>query len=435
MLEDFKVHISKEFPFLYDARFLVACSGGVDSVVLASLCHQLNLNFDLAHCNFQLRAKESDLDQELVQDLAKQMERHCFVTHFDTKHYAKNNRGSVQMAARDLRYTWFKELMQQKEYAYVLTAHHQDDALETFIINLSRGTGIDGLKGIPPKNGAVIRPLLPYAKDQILAYAAAHNIQWREDQSNTDISYLRNKIRKESSPILKEMHPSFLNNFSITQANLRETASFLEDYRNIVQVDLFQEHQEGMRISIASLLKLQPQEGYLRFLFKEFGFTEWRNIAGLLTANSGKEVHSKTHRLLKDRGFLILKEIAAKNQNEYTFDEETPEITAPLHLQISRVDSVADTQQNAIYVDKEKISFPLVIRKWREGDYFYPFGMQGRKKLSKYFKDEKMDVFSKEKQWLLCSDKKVVWVIGKRLDRRFQVTDETKEILKFRIKQ
>jgi tRNA(Ile)-lysidine synthetase, N-terminal domain len=429
MLSKFKNHIDAKFPFLKGKKLLLACSGGLDSVVLTHLCKEIGLDFTLAHCNFQLRGVESDGDESFVRNLANALDLKVLVKKFDTLDYAQIHRGSVQMAARELRYEWFNELL-DNDFDYLLTAHHLDDNLETFLINLSRGTGLEGLLGIPEQNDKIIRPLLIFTREEIAAYAEEEHIQWREDSSNSETKYLRNKIRHDIVPKLKELHPTFVQNFVQTQDHLQQSSALVHNHLQEIKRRLFQLEGESIKIEISHLQRLEPLEAYLYGLFHEFGFSDWEAIHALLKAMSGKEVFSKTHRLLKDRDQLILSELKTRvNAHFPVFDKDTM-LEQPIKLTMENVDAVTKPLTNAIFLDKEKLNFPMVLRNWEKGDYFYPFGMKGKKKLSKFFKDERIDVVSKENQWLLCSDDKIVWVVGKRADERFRVDDATRQIVK-----
>lgn len=430
MVQKFKQHIASSLCFLQGKKLLLACSGGLDSVVLAHLCDASDLDFALAHCNFSLRGSESDGDENFVRELASTFGVGVYVKQFDTEQYAKEQRLSVQMAARELRYKWFDELLQAIEYDYVLTAHHADDSLETFLINLSRGTGIEGLSGIPKVNKKIVRSLLPFSRGELLEYAKLEEIPWREDSSNSSTKYLRNKIRHEIVPILKELSPSFLQNFLNTQHHLRQTNNLVNNYLNELKSRLFQQKDEDIQVKITELEKLQPLDAYLYGLFHGYGFTEWNDVKDLLTAESGKQVFSNTHRLLKDRDYLILAEIVPENKGTYYIHLDKASDELPIKIQLEEVESFEKQTQNVVFLDKEKLIFPLMLRSWEKGDYFYPLGMQGKKKLSKFFKDEKMDLISKEKQWLLCSDDKIVWIVGKRADERFKVEESTRKIVK-----
>ncbi|MEM9001507.1 MAG: tRNA lysidine(34) synthetase TilS [Bacteroidota bacterium] len=429
MLEEFERHIKTDFPFMEDHTFIIACSGGVDSVVLVHLCHQLGLPFDLAHCNFNLRGEESDADQYFVEQLAQKLGRTCHVKSFDTT----ADKGSIQMRARKLRYTWFQQLIDNKDYGYVLTAHHADDDLETFVINLSRGTGIEGLSGIPALNQNVVRPLLPFSREWILAYATYHDIAWREDSSNIENKYLRNRIRHEIIPRMKLLHPNFMANFLLTRDFLHEASVLQKDYAKTLRQKLFVNQGDTIKIDIEQLRALEPSKAYLYLLFHDFGFTQWQDIVHLMTGMSGKEVHSRTHRLLKNRDHLLLASRIQGTVSAFEIHHFQRELLHPMRLKITEVEKMGVASANTLYVDKEKLNYPLMIRKWQKGDYFYPLGMVGKKKVSKFFKDEKMDVFSKERQWVLCSDAAIVWVIGKRADDRFKVTKATQNIIKMTV--
>ncbi len=435
MLEEFNNHINTSFSHLREGKFLLACSGGLDSVVLSHLCQSAGLDFALAHCNFNLRGDASDGDEAFVKKLAAELDKEFYVISFNTVDYVNKNKVSLQMAARELRYDWFQGLMEQKGWSTLVTAHHADDNLETFLINLSRGTGIDGLTGIPEKTASISRPLLKYSRVQLEAYAKDRNLEWREDLSNQETKYLRNKIRHQIVPLLKELHPTFLANFNQTQHFLRQTSGIAEDHINQIKEQLFSRDNEVIKISISELMKLNPLEGYLYALLNEYGFMEWNDVLSLLTAMGGKEVRSKTHRLLKHREYLLLEEISISTGMEYAINEEDKRLEEPLKMSLDIVGKIEETGNTILYVDKETLKYPLTVRKWRKGDYFYPFGMRGSKKVAKFFKDIKMDQISKEKQWLLCSDDNVVWVMGKRGDDRFKVTDNTKKILKIRIEE
>ncbi|MBW8241333.1 tRNA lysidine(34) synthetase TilS [Muricauda oceani] len=430
MVQKFNNHIVTDLPFLKEKKLLVACSGGLDSVVLVHLCAALDFDFTLAHCNFSLRGAESDGDEEFVRQLASKLGVECFVEQFDTGHYAETQRLSVQMAARELRYQWFDELLQSKRLDYILTAHHADDSLETFLINLSRGTGIEGLLGIPEVNGTIVRPLLPFSRKEILAFAESEGIEWREDGSNASTAYLRNKIRHEVVPHLKELHPAFLQNFQNTQHFLGQTNDLVINHLKELKQKMFRHEKGVVKIQISELEKLQPLDAYLYGLLSEYGFTEWNDVKSLLGAMSGKQLISKTHRLLKDRDCLMLSKIEIKANTSYAVHLNETTSDLPIKLKLEEWKTLGETAENVVFLDKEKLNFPLVLRNWKKGDYFYPFGMRGKKKLSKFFKDEKMDLISKEKQWLLCSDEEIVWVLGKRADERFKVEESTQEIVK-----
>ncbi|WOD43093.1 tRNA lysidine(34) synthetase TilS [Hwangdonia lutea] len=436
MLEQFKDHIKKDFSFLKKSKLLIAISGGMDSVVLTHLCHQLHFNMALAHCNFNLRGHESDADETFVLDVAEDLELEVFIESFDTETFAKDNKISIQMAARELRYNWFDELTNQLKFDYILTAHHADDNLETFLINLSRGTGLEGLTGIPADNNKLVRPLLPFSREAIGTYANTKKMKWREDSSNASTKYLRNKLRHDVIPILKEVNPQLLHNFQNTLSHLKGSSHIIaESIDAFLSKAIESMDNNKVKFKISEFKKLKHPKPYLYETFKEFGFTQWDDILNLLDAETGKQVFSATYRLIKNRAHLLLSEINLDESIPILISENDNKVETSFGiLFFDEADAVSKQQSSCIYVDKVKLKFPLILRKWEEGDVFYPFGMQGKKKLSKYFKDEKLSLLDKEKIWLLCSDNKIVWVIGKRADNRFKVTESTKQILKIELK-
>jgi len=434
MLDKFQNHLQSQFPFLKEKKLLIATSGGLDSMVLVHLLNQLPYQIAIAHCNFQLRGIESFEDQKFVQEYADQQGIPFYTTLFDTKAFAKDYQLSTQVAARELRYNWFYELLESDDYDYILTAHHADDNLETFIINLSRGTGLEGLCGIPAQNEKVIRPLLTCSRADIEAYAGANQVLWREDSSNASDVYLRNKIRHEIVPILKENLPNILQAFQKTQSHLQEAKTMVEDATIMIYQQVATEKGEDIHFNIQKLKQLPNYGSYLYQWVKEFGFTDWPTIAELVESQSGKQVFSKEFRLLKDREFLILSPRAAKKTEEYFIAKGQQDVNFPLKLSFCKVADISPESNSSIFVDEEKLVFPLQIRRWKQGDVFYPFGMKGQsKKMSKFFKDEKFSLMDKENSWLLCSDNQIVWVIGYRADERFKIEETTQQLLKIAV--
>jgi len=429
-------HINQSFPFLKESKILIAISGGVDSVVLAYLCKQMNLNIALAHCNFNLRDKESDADEDFVLELAKDWDLEVFIENFNTKQFAIDKKISTQMAARTLRYFWFDEIASQLGFNYILTAHHADDNFETFLINLSRGTGLDGLLGIPSMNKNIIRPLLPFKRDDIEKYAKQKGLKWREDSSNSSTKYLRNKLRHDVIPILKGINPQLLQNFEKTQQYLNDIKSIVDEGVNDVAKRVVSKtSNDGIAFNIKELQQLSNTKAYLYELLNGYGFTQWEDILDLLTAQPGKQVFSNTHRLFKDRDYLILSEIDELPDESIKIQEsQSLVLTSFGKLLITKIDTINETSKHIAYVDANLLKFPLTLRQWQEGDYFYPSGMTGKKKLSKYLKDEKFSLLDKENLWLLCSSDEIVWVLNHRTDNRFIVTEDTKEILKIETK-
>ena len=434
MLEKLQLHLNTNFPFLKGKRLFLAVSGGMDSMVLLQLFHQLNYEIAVLHCNFSLRNLESDGDEEFVKYYCESKKIPLFVQKFDTKQFAEDAKLSIQVAARKLRYDWFYEQLVDKNYDYILTAHHLDDSLETFLINLTRGTGLEGLTGIPAQNDKIIRPFLPFSRVEIEKYIQENNLQWREDSSNASDKYFRNKVRHAIVPVLKELNPNLLSSFQNTLENLQQTQSLVEDASKLVFQIVVQEEANQLKFNLIELMKLPNYAAYLYQWLKDFGFTAWEDIYDLVTAQSGKQVFSESHILLKDRDFLILyaKEIHS-DMEEYFIPKELQEVKVPLKISFCNINDISNTNSNCIFVDEDFLQFQLTIRKWQEGDYFYPLGMLGKKKLSKYFKDEKMSLIDKSNQWLLCSDNQIVWVIGKRQDERFKITENTNHKLQIKL--
>ncbi|MFD1064298.1 tRNA lysidine(34) synthetase TilS [Winogradskyella litorisediminis] len=435
LLGKFQKHINQELNFLKESRLIIAISGGIDSVVLAYLSKQLNFNFVLVHCNFLLRGKESDADEEFVIKLGEDINVEVFTQRFDTEAYARENKLSIQMAARELRYGWFNDLAEQLDFDYILTAHHADDNLETFLINFTRGTGLNGLIGIPMINGNIVRALLPFSRETIENYAKENDIKWRDDSSNSSRKYLRNKLRHELVPILKEINPQLLDSFQNTLENLKDTAYLKDDYINQFLYDsvVFANHRTTV-YDISYFEKLKNPKAVLFEIFNQYGFTEWNDIVSLLSAETGKKVYSKTHRLIKDRDELILDEINTEAHSEILLSKEEVESGFSEnyvgHFNFKHVEDIGEIAENIIYLDAGKLKFPLKLRLWNTDDVFYPLGLNGKKKVSKLLKDEKTPYLTKENTWVLTSNDKIVWVLGMRVDERFKVSNNTSHILK-----
>ncbi|MDH3698001.1 MAG: tRNA lysidine(34) synthetase TilS [Flavobacteriaceae bacterium] len=432
MLSAFITHIDTVFPELRESSFLIACSGGVDSTVLAHLCHKADLSFALAHVNYQLRDAESDADAQFTASLADEFGVPYYSTSFDTAALKVEEEGSLQQIARKLRYSWFDELLEQEDFTYVVTAHHRDDNLETFLIHVLRGTGIDGLTGIPAKRGQIRRPLLQFSKEEIQVYAGENKLQWREDKTNETDDYLRNTVRHKLVPVFKELNPDILSALETTQDHLINSSKIVNNEIQRIKKQLFTYKNNRIEIDIKGLKSLMTPRAYLFPLLTPYGFTDWPAIEELLEAESGKKVYSGTHVLLKDRNTWILEEITPNKENKKTLEEAADSLFNM--LEIEEVASFEKGDANTLYIDKESLNHRLRVRNWQKGDYFYPQGMGGkRKKLSKYYKDIKLDVLKKPRQWLLCDGDEIVWVIGKRGDERYKVTDKTKKILRIKV--
>ena len=440
MYKRFQLHITQSFPDLKDKKLLLATSGGVDSMVLCELFDQLNFRFALAHCNFNLRGEMSDQDEAFIQNEALKRKKEIYTVSFDTKDFAQQHKVSIQMAARELRYNWFQEIVAENDFDYLVTAHHADDSLETFFINLSRGTGIDGLIGIPENTTWLIRPLLPFTKNEIVTYAIENGLSWREDKSNDDTKYLRNKIRKELIPVLKELNPTFMDSFSSTIEHLLGCRKIINDKMDEVRREVIEtsssNHEEGIKFKVSQLLNYADNTAYLYQIFHPYGFRQWKDIRSLLKAQSGKQLYSKTHRIIKHGNYLLLSTRSENIGQPEIFEINEDQKLLRLEQGVIKFDSheikghyKINKDIQIAQFDKDLIRFPLIVRKWRKGDYFCPMGMKGKKKLSDFFKDEKYSLLQKENIWLLCSGENIIWLIGKRIDNRYKVTGKTKIIL------
>jgi len=436
MLKQFQRHIDADLPFLKESKLLLAISGGKDSVSLAHLLQSLGLDVSFAHCNFQLRGDASNNDEIFVQDLARELNIGLYIKRFTTEKYAKENGISIQMAARNLRYAWFDSLAENNNFDYILTAHHQDDVLETFLLNLVRGTGLKGLTGIPEQNERIVRPLLPFLREEIDRYCIDNTISWREDRSNASTKYSRNKLRHEVIPVLKSMNPSLMKSFQNTLSHLKSSNAIVEQEVEKLKknTNFFNKKSEIITFSIRNWLELPNYEALFYEILSSYGFTAWDDIYSLFNAQSGSEIFSKKYRLLKDRNVLLLSQIDSSSKQKHQIDLATKELLLEdCSWELETIDismKPLEKAKNIALIDKKTLKFPLEVRIWQKGDYFYPLGMQGKKKISKFYKDEKLSLLEKEKKYLLVSDGEIVWVEGERLDNRFKVTTQTEEIYK-----
>lgn len=431
MFQLFQNHLNTNLSFLNGKKLLLAVSGGIDSMVLVHLCHQLNLDFAIAHCNFQLRGEESNDDEAFVAHQAKLLKISIFIERFDTQTFAEQQKMSIQVVARNLRYEWFYSLLANHNFDYILTAHHLDDSLETFLINFTRGSGIEGLTGIPQQNDKIVRPLLNFSRNDIEVFAQDNTVEWREDSSNATDKYWRNKLRHDVIPVLKELNPSLLASFENTVLHLKQTQSLAEDAVKSLYQTVVTEEEHHTVIDLKKLLKYANYKAYLFEWLQPFGFSDWTAVYDLLEAQSGKQVLSESHILLKNRGVLLLfPKLAKTNEEVYWITKDQSEVKVPLKMSFCNVGDISNQSSNVIFVDEDLLQFPLILRRWQEGDVFQPSGMTGKKKLSKFFKDEKFSLLDKANAWLLCSENQIIWIVGQRADERFKATANTTKILK-----
>ncbi len=452
--------IHKENLFLSSDRILLTVSGGIDSILMCELFYNAKLKFGIAHCNFKLRADESDTDENFVSALAEKYGVPFHSISFDTATYAKKNKLSIQIAARQLRYSWFEEIREHFNYKYIATAHHQDDSIETFFINIIRGTGISGLHGILPKQGNIIRPMLFTTKNEIETYVKKHKLKYRLDSSNASDKYVRNKIRHLVTPVLKELNPGIENTINKNIQHLRDVEIIYRNEIELRRTKIVKNKKDSFFISIKLLKKLQPITTYLYEFLKPFNFniSIVEEIISALDGISGKQFFSDTHRLIKDREYLIIEPRSEKQEprsekqqprnkkQEARNKNQEPRIkTIVSELLISNTQKGIEldsyklkfksegnnpkceipSSSSVAFLDFDKLEFPLEIRKWQRGDMFYPLGMKSKKKLSDFFIDKKLSIIEKENLWLLTSKGKIVWIIGQRIDDRFKITDNT----------
>lgn len=426
-----------------DNQFIVAVSGGADSVVLAHIMQQLKMEFVIVHCNFQLRGEDSDADEILVKQYAAKFGKKLLVKYFDTKGFAQKNKMGIEEAARKLRYDWFAELSQKQDlfpilkgiYPHpVVIAHHANDNVETVLFHLLRGTGIRGLHGILPRNATILRPLLFALKKEIVRYALAHRLAWREDQSNRDPHFARNFLRLQVIPEIKEHFPQFdqimLDNIQRFSASERIYEKGLELYKN----ELLHSNADGYCIEIASFKKVAPlQQTLLHEWGKKWDLQPPQNgeIIKLLDAENGAQVRTLSHVFTKDRGKILIAPIRSENRVEFFTVEKIVDSFAFAGSQLTfhaAENFLPPHNKFSVQVDAALLHFPLTIRHWDQGDYFCPLGMRGKKKISDFFIDNKLSIEEKKQVWLLISAGEIVWIIGHRLDNRFKVTAKTKKI-------
>lgn len=419
----FITHLQSLIENPFKKRFLLAVSGGVDSCVMAYLFHHHGLHFDVAHCNFHLREEESNQDMEFLKNIPYLKDVSLFIKEFDTIALQQDSGKSVEMIARDLRYEWFQEL--GKEYDYIATAHHADDNAETILLNLTRGTGLKGMTGIPAINGKIIRPLLPFPAEDILAFADQHPIEFRIDQSNYSEEFRRNKIRWQIIPKLKEINPNLIPTFTRNIGLFNAQYRFYQQKLQILKTGLLLKKDNEYLIPIQQLIDSGHSELLLHEILTDFNFHSdtIQNIANQLHTTPGKKFTSGTHILIKDRKYLIISEIKITNPLYIIIDHLSD--LENLGFSVETLDYKEDLQfqrdPNTIYIDKNKVQFPLILRNWQEGDYFYPYGMKGKKKVSDLFTDEKIAIPQKHRIPLLCLQEEIVWIVGYKADRRFAI--------------
>lgn len=439
MLKRFEVNINKNTLLNKTDKLLLAFSGGVDSLVLADLLHKAGYNIELAHCNFQLRGQEAKDDTAFCENFAKSINTKFHVIYFDTKAYAAEHKLSIQMAARELRYNWFKSLKVEHSFDFILTAHHANDNVETVFVNLIRGTGIKGLQGIPEKQNDIVRPLLFATKDEIKDYAIKNKLVFREDSSNQEIKYKRNFIRHQIIPELKKLNPALEETFSTSIQFFKQSADIVAEFAQLKFKSICKEENSQLFIDIILLLQEAQKETLLfEWLYrKNFKTSQIQQLVEVLMTNKqvGKQFSSATHQLVVDRKYIIVQALE-KEPSEKVFVIKSISDTAHLPIKLNFEETSHrefSKVKNEITIAFSDNLFPLTLRKWKQGDKFKPLGLNGFKKLSDFFKDQKLSLFEKEATWILESKEHIVWVVGYRMDDRCKLTDETEKVIKIKI--
>jgi tRNA(Ile)-lysidine synthase len=464
LLQRFQQYISYNHLFTKNDTLLLAVSGGVDSVVLCELCKQAGYQFIIAHCNFKLREAESERDAAFVQQLANNYRVPFLKKEFDTAAYAEENKLSIQEAARELRYEWFAALLKSEVGSmnlepetwnlqpatgnrqpatgnWLLTAHHLDDNIETMLMHFFRGTGIHGLRGMLPKQGHIVRPLLFARKQELKQFATDNTLSWVEDSSNALDKYSRNYFRHQLIPLVQQIYPEAENNLA---ANLRRFSEMEVLYEQALETHkkrLLEYKGNEVHIPILKLQKSEPLHSIVFEIIKDFGFSpaQVEEVIRLLGSESGRYVQSATHRIIKNRRWLIIAAAQSEQAQNLVIDADENKIVfenGALVLEQLKNNNVQLVNDAAIaFIDRGTVQFPLLLRKWKKGDYFYPLGLKKKKKLARFFIDQKLSMTDKEKVWVLESNKKILWVVGLRIDDRFKITESTKHIIRIQFER
>ncbi|HZK63523.1 MAG TPA: tRNA lysidine(34) synthetase TilS [Puia sp.] len=437
----FQASVKKQHLFNQSDKLLLAVSGGLDSVVLAACCFESGYDFAIAHANFQMRGQESERDEQFVKALADRYQKPVRIRKFDTTGYADQHAVSIQVAARDLRYPWFESLLEKENYRYLLTAHHLDDNIETMLMHFFRGTGIAGLRGMLPIQGNIIRPLLTFSRSEIKKFAAENALSWVEDSSNASEKYTRNYFRRKLIPEVETVFPE-------TRHSLKENLQRFAE-TEILYLQAIEQHKRKllkpmgaeMHVPVLLLKKSRPIRSILYEIIRYYGFSPAQidDCLKLLDAENGKYTASDTHRIIRNRAWLIIAPVQESLAAHVVIEADQPTVNFPEgKLLLKTVQDGGNTEISKdpalAWLDAGKINYPLLLRKWRAGDYFYPLGMKKKKKIARFLIDQKLSKTAKEKVWVLESDQRIIWVAGHRIDNRFCATPSTKKILKIEMR-
>ncbi len=435
MLDLFCDYIKKYSLVESEGQILIAVSGGIDSMVMADLFLKGGFHVAVAHCNFLLRGEESDGDETFVEAFCLEHGLKLHVERFETKEFARDKGISIQMAARQLRYSWFEEIRKSFGYHYIALAHNLDDVIETYFINLSRGTGIRGLTGIKQKTGKIIRPLLFATREEIITYHKNHQIRFREDSSNKTVKYSRNRIRHHVIPEFLTINPRFRKNILETISNLNDVEQVYRETIAVKKSEVMSEDDGRVTINIPQLKALQPTATYLYEFIRPYHFPKqmMTDIITALDGIAGKQFFSPTHRLIKDRDELIITLLQEDERELFYIEEDVIQISQPIPVSFTKSEVPGKhhfpSDKRIACIDLDLLDFPLIIRKWRKGDYFQPLGMSNIKKVSDFFVDNKFSIHDKENTWILTSGNKIAWIMGYRIDERFKITEKSTHML------
>ena len=419
LVKKVKEFIEKEDLFSKQDKILVALSGGADSVALTRILITLGYHCEAAHCNFELRGEESDRDEDFVRNFCRSLNIKCHSIHFETRRYAAQQSISIEMAARELRYNWFSKICEESDCQVVAVAHHKDDSVETMLLNLIRGTGINGLLGIRPKNGNVVRPLLCASRQEVVAYLHRMNQTYVTDSTNLEDEYTRNKIRLNLLPLMEEINPS-------VKDGLVKTASYLNDISKVYQQAIKESIDRifitpEKEISIEKLMNEPAPQALLFEVLSPLGFnsTQVEEVYGSLNGQPGKRFISSQWQVVKDRELLLIEKVKTANDKPQIIFEEV----------LFTKEFVIPKDKNTACFDANKFKGVISIRKWEKGDYFIPFGMKGKKLVSDFMTDSKFSLLKKEQQWVLSCNDQIAWLIGERTDNRFRIDDSTQKVI------
>lgn len=428
---DVNKFIEEKSLFSLKDRIIVALSGGADSVALLRVLLALGYTCEAAHCNFHLRGKESDRDETFVRNLCGNLGVSLHVIHFDTQAYALKQHVSIEMAAREMRYEWFEKLREERGASIIAVAHHKDDSVETFLLNLVRGTGINGLKGIAPLNGYIARPLLEMNRQDIMQYLDYLNQDYVTDSTNLQDEYMRNKIRLNILPMLKELNPSASDNIAEAAIRLSEASLIYNQEIAKAKTKVLEKNEKSLKaIHIEHLLAETAPASLLFEILHPLGFNsgQIKDIFRSLSGQPGKRFMTSEWEAVRDRTYLLLQSKTTENATS-----QAPRIFTEI-VNLTE-DFIIPKEKNVACLDADKITKPLTIRKWQKGDKFVPFGMTGKKNVSDYLTDRKFSLFEKENQYVVCSENNIIWLVGERSDNRFKITDSTKRAMIIRLKE